>query len=161
VNLSNKYSLETCPLHPNITCFHHCASDLHFKLNRPQLLVWAKAIKAECALYTKPSISSPMFRESLALKHISKVAMDSAAAPMTPMMPFLSPFQYPQFSMGYVWRVWYAISFPPLLCWCRHGSHGSIHPVTSASRTPFARLRRLLRHPLPTLQSPNSVKCMT
>ena len=61
-----------------------------------------------------------MFRESLALKHILKVAMDTAAAPSTPIpstlkppadvspsqgqmpvMPFANPFPFPQFGMGY------------------------------------------------------------
>ena len=33
--LSDKYSPGLCSLHPNLSCFHHCASNLHFNLDHP------------------------------------------------------------------------------------------------------------------------------
>jgi hypothetical protein len=114
--LSDKYSPGLCTRHPELPCFHHRASDLHFKLDRPRLLVWAQAIKSGTATYEKIPILSPMFKASLALKHPSKGAIPdinpataaatqlsipnfAPAAPSTPFptlsMPFMPPF------MGY------------------------------------------------------------
>src|SRR5216684_6607740 len=53
VKLTDKYPPGLCPLHSNLPCFHHCASDLHFNLNRPRLLVWAQAIKLGTTMYEK------------------------------------------------------------------------------------------------------------
>ena len=84
-NLEEKYPAGRCPLHPDLPCFHHRASDLHFNLDRPRLLVWAQAIKAETATYEKVPIASPMFKASLALKRPSKAAVAAAkAAPAAP-----------------------------------------------------------------------------
>ena len=69
--LSDKYPPECYQLHPSLSCFHHQASKLHFKLNCPQLLVWENAIKSGSATYDKIPILSPMFKASLALKCIS------------------------------------------------------------------------------------------
>jgi hypothetical protein len=40
----DKYPAGLCANHPDITCFHHRPSDLHFELNHPCCLVWAAAI---------------------------------------------------------------------------------------------------------------------
>jgi hypothetical protein len=43
-SLAAKYPPGRCALHPDLPCFHHRASDLHFELTRPRLLVWANGI---------------------------------------------------------------------------------------------------------------------
>jgi hypothetical protein len=80
--LSDKYPPECCQLHPSLPCFHHQASKLHFKLDRPQLLVWANAIKSESVTYNKIPILSPMFKASLALKCVSNDS-DTTATTLT------------------------------------------------------------------------------
>jgi hypothetical protein len=110
VNLSDKYSLGLCALHPDLPCFHHHALDLHFNLDRSRLLVWAQAIKSGSATYKKVPILSPMFKALLALKHALKNATDtdtsSAATNVPPaMQPSTSaqgqmpiiPFTFPQY----------------------------------------------------------------
>src|SRR5258708_9995835 len=89
LKLSDKYHPGLCPLHPDLPYFHHHASDLHFKLDRPQLLVWALAIRSDTTTYEKVPILSPMFNASSALKHVSKNTTNSnaAAAPMMTMPP--------------------------------------------------------------------------
>ncbi len=37
--LASKYPPGLCDRHPDLPCFHHRASDLHFNLDRPRLLV--------------------------------------------------------------------------------------------------------------------------
>jgi hypothetical protein len=105
-----------CSLHPNLPCFHHRASKLHFNLDRPRLLVWAQAIKSGSATYEKAPILSPMFKASLALKHSSKTAADVAPAtqpasstlnpntaythmPTMPYFPQYPPFPHPYSQM--------------------------------------------------------------
>jgi hypothetical protein len=105
--LMNKYAPGLCDRHPNLPCFHHRASDLHFNLDRPRLLVWAQAIKAGSATYEKIPMLSPMFKASLALKRASRPDTDTASTvtnvppvmqPQPPIMPMpFTPFaQYPQ-----------------------------------------------------------------
>ena len=43
-SLAAKYPPGRCPTHADLPCFHHRASDLHFELTRPRLLVWASGI---------------------------------------------------------------------------------------------------------------------
>ena len=43
-SLAKKYPPGLCHIHPDLPCFHHRPSDLHFDLNRPRRLVWAAAI---------------------------------------------------------------------------------------------------------------------
>jgi len=109
LKLSDKYPVGRCNSHPDLPCFHHRASDLHFKLDRSRLLVWAQAIKSGSSTYEKIPILSPMFKAALALKHPSKctitdtnptpAAATLASTPPTPFphlpMSFMSPF------MGY------------------------------------------------------------
>jgi hypothetical protein len=85
-------------------------ANLHFKLNRPWLLVWAQAIKSGSLMYEKIPMLSPMFKASLALKHASKNAITDTntaiaaathssianLAPPMPSMPFANLPQYPQ-----------------------------------------------------------------
>src|SRR6266849_11194070 len=71
---TKRYYLGLCSCHPDLPCFHHRVSNLHFNLNRPRLLVWAQAIKAGTASFKKVLILSPMFKASLTLKHPSKNA---------------------------------------------------------------------------------------
>ena len=83
--LEEKYPAGRCNIHPDLPCFHHRASNLHFNLDRPRLLVWAQSIKAETATYEKVPIASPMFKAALALKRPSKNAAEmTKAAPATP-----------------------------------------------------------------------------
>lgn len=43
--IEEKYHAGLCELHPELRCFHHRVSDLHFDLDcRPRRLVWAAAI---------------------------------------------------------------------------------------------------------------------
>src|SRR5258708_25003367 len=97
LKLSDKYHLGLCPLHPDLPCFHHCMSDLHFKLDRPRLLVWALAIRSDTATYEKVPILSPMFNASSALKHASQNTTNSnaATAPMMTMPPTMPPAMLP------------------------------------------------------------------
>lgn len=44
LKLEEKYPPGRCSVHPDISCFHARAADLHFELNRPQRLGWAMAI---------------------------------------------------------------------------------------------------------------------
>jgi hypothetical protein len=53
MKITLKYLLGVCPLHPDLSCFHHRPSNSHFKLDRLQLLVWAQAIKSGSATYEK------------------------------------------------------------------------------------------------------------
>jgi hypothetical protein len=115
--LADKYTPGLCPLHPDLPCFHHRASDLHFNLDRPRLLVWAQAIQQGHTTYEKVPILSPMFKASLALKRASKNAINTdtltASTPpamqlstpnlahtqgQMPIMPFANFPQYPQVS---------------------------------------------------------------
>ena len=80
--LSDKYPPGRCQLHPSLPCFHHQAFKLHFKLNHPQLLVRANAIKSESVTYNKISILSPMFKASLTLKCVSNDS-DTIATTLT------------------------------------------------------------------------------
>ena len=112
MKFTDKYSLGLCPLHPNLPCFHHRPTDLHFNLDHPHVLVWAQAIKAGSATYDKVPLQSPMFKAALAIKHASKFklhsSMAAAAVPPSPstsaqgLMPTVPPFtnvslpQYPQ-----------------------------------------------------------------
>jgi hypothetical protein len=113
--LADKYYPGLCDNHPNLPCFHHRMSNLHFNLDHPWLLVWAQAIKSEHTLYEKMPILLPIFKTSLALKTMSKCAKKvtdsditiatnmppanqpstSAQGPM-PTMPFVNFPQYPQ-----------------------------------------------------------------
>jgi hypothetical protein len=43
-SLAEKYPPGCCLTHPDIPCFRHRPSDLHFDLNCPHRLVWAVAI---------------------------------------------------------------------------------------------------------------------
>ncbi|KAI0279055.1 hypothetical protein BC826DRAFT_1113105 [Russula brevipes] len=82
--LEDKYMLGLCSSHPDLPCFHHCANDLHFKLDHPRLLA------------------------DLALKHPLKntVNYNTTAAPPAPstptpnmafaQMPFMGFPQFPQ-----------------------------------------------------------------
>ncbi len=93
MKLTNKYSLGLCSRHPKLPCFHHPASDMHFNLDRPRLLVWAQAIKSGSVTYEKAPILSPMFKASLALKHASKNATDpdTPSAAATNLLPVTQP----------------------------------------------------------------------
>jgi hypothetical protein len=42
--LADKYSPGICPIHPDISCFHHRKTDFHFHLDQPAQYVWAHAI---------------------------------------------------------------------------------------------------------------------
>src|SRR5258707_4897813 len=97
LKLSDKYHPGLCPLHPDLPYFHHRTSDLHFKLNWPQLLVWALAIRSDTTTYEKVPILSPMFNALSALKHVSKNTTNSnaAAAPMMTMPPTMPPAMPP------------------------------------------------------------------
>jgi len=110
MKLTDKYPPGLCSLHPNLPCFHHHTSDLHFKLDHPRLLIWAQAIKSgsSSTSYEKIPMLSPMFKASLALKCVSKSAIanttTTAAATQlftpnlahtTPSMPFATLPQYP------------------------------------------------------------------
>ena len=101
--LTDKYPPGLCSHHPDLPCFHYRVADLHFKLDRPRLLVWAQAIKVGSATYEKVPILSPMFKMSLALKRPSKNATNAATATATslaslagPSVPFANVAQYPQ-----------------------------------------------------------------
>ncbi len=87
VKLTNKYSPGLCPLHSNLPYFHHHASDLHFNLDCPQLLVWAQAIKLGTTIYEKVPIVSPMFKLSHALKHALKTSVTFVNSPTTSTLP--------------------------------------------------------------------------
>jgi hypothetical protein len=42
--ITKKYPVGHCNVHPEISCFYHRPAELHFELNRPRCLVWAAAI---------------------------------------------------------------------------------------------------------------------
>ncbi|KAF8502634.1 hypothetical protein F5888DRAFT_1867499 [Russula emetica] len=98
IRLGNKYAPGMCSLHPDLPCFHHRASDLHFNLDRPRLLVWAQAIKSGSATYEKVPILSPMFKAQLALKRASQITTNSNTTVATGMTPPLPTYPYPYHS---------------------------------------------------------------
>ena len=132
--LTDKYPPGLCSLHPDIPCFHHRVSDLHFKLERTRLLVWAQAIKSGKASYEKVPILSPTFKDSAALKRPSKnaimpntstaaVAAASSSihtlAPTTPTMPFANLSQYGQYPQ---------MLFLPVSPFMGYGAPGMVYP---------------------------------
>src|SRR6266576_1002173 len=89
--LASKYPLGLCDCHPDLPCFHHHASNLHFNLDCPQLLVWAQAIKSGSTSYKKVPMLSPMFKALLALKHASKSATKTNTTTTTNVLPAMQP----------------------------------------------------------------------
>jgi hypothetical protein len=173
--LTNKYHLGLCTRHQDLPCFHHHVSDLHFNLDCPCLLVWAQVIKSGSATYEKVPILSPMFKASLALKHASKIVMDSDTAfagatnmlpatqppstpiqgqmPTMPMTPFMNFLQYPQvlFSQMYV----------PLSLFMGYGPGTppySSNPFLAAGLSMVSMPTTPLHHSL--LSSPPTANCM-
>jgi hypothetical protein len=84
-----KYLPGVCPLHPDLSCFHHRPSNSHFKLDRPQLLVWAQAIKLGSATYEK----IPCYR--LCSRHRWPSNMRQKALLRMPIRPALHPHHLP------------------------------------------------------------------
>ncbi len=115
MRLADKYPPGVCPDHPDLPCFHHRPSRLHFKLDRPRLLVWAQAIQAGSATLEKVPILSPMFKAGLALKHVSKSAAAASTSaspphsipsttnplPSMPQFPQMLPFMPPFMPYGF------------------------------------------------------------
>jgi hypothetical protein len=66
-----------------MSCFHHHASNLHFELTCPRLLIWATAIKNGTASFEKIPISSNLFKAEHTLKR-SKKSEPVTATPPTP-----------------------------------------------------------------------------
>jgi hypothetical protein len=173
MKLTDKYPPGLCPLHPDLPCFHHRAADLHFKLDRPRLLVWAQAIKSGMAMYEKAPIVSPMFHMSHAIKHASKKSTDSPtttsppamspAEPSTsapqvqmPVMPFPALFQYPQIPFPQV-----SPQAPFFMGYGGSGMPYSGHPFFAAG-TGMEAMPRALHHQSRSLpSSPPTTTCTT
>ncbi len=92
MKLGIKYPLGNCLAHPDISCFYHHISNLHFKLDHPRHLVWAQAINSRSATYDIVPMLSPMIKTALALKHLLKSAQGSntATAAMINMLPTMT-----------------------------------------------------------------------
>ena len=103
MKLGIKYPLGNCLAHPDISCFYHHISNLHFKLDCPRCLVWAQAINSGSATYNIAPMLSPMFKAALALKCPSKSAQGSNTATaaminMPPTMTNVPPAMQPSMS---------------------------------------------------------------
>jgi hypothetical protein len=96
--LMEKYKPGKCPVHLEITCFHHRGLDLHFDMgNRGRSLVWANAIKKGACTYDAPPLGQPLFKAEAAMKTKNSPATQGKNATTTaedtqPAAP--NPFHY-------------------------------------------------------------------
>src|SRR5216684_442693 len=170
IKLMDKYPPGLCPLHRDLPCFHYHAADLHFNLDRPQLLVWAHAIKSGTATYEKIPILSPMFKAGQALKCTSKSSTDSPMPPtppptmepstpmptqvQMPVMPFPTLFQYPQMPFPQV-----SLQMPLFMGYGGMGMPYSGNPFTTGAGTEAMPIRAPHRQSHSPPSSPPTADC--
>ncbi|KAJ7124081.1 hypothetical protein C8R43DRAFT_1031254 [Mycena crocata] len=114
--ISDKYPAGTCSVHPEIECFHHRPTNLHYELTRTKKIVWAAAIRNNAATLTTIPSGSQHFNIKSALKSKKPtpnipIRAPEAGIPQTPAPPqpftpqfpyYASPFGYPSTPhMGY------------------------------------------------------------
>ncbi|KAJ7742112.1 hypothetical protein DFH07DRAFT_777789 [Mycena maculata] len=87
--ISNMYTPGTCSLHPNIECFHHRVTNMHFALDRAKKIVWAAAMKKGTATIISPPLSSNHFKAKAVIKKtaVPNGAVPAAANPPPPLTP--------------------------------------------------------------------------
>ncbi|KAJ6614198.1 hypothetical protein B0H10DRAFT_2221508 [Mycena sp. CBHHK59/15] len=145
--ISNMYPPGTCSLHPDIECFHHRTTDLHFALDRPKKIVWAAAMKKGTSTIISPPLASNHFKVKAAIKKtaVPNVALPTAAnllPPLTPVAPaaqpinpYSNPYPYPPIPfpppMGY----------PPYPSYHPPGFYGHTSHMLPWQETPRAHRR--------------------
>lgn len=132
------YTVGLCARHPDMRCFHHKPSDLHFELTRPRINVWAAAYvsaiilgsqlplcyfqqRGDVKALTEMPIGSALFKKEHALKRKQpkivehNASIPDAATPVSALNPPPISFpQQPQYGMPPYMMPYSGYAFPPV-----------------------------------------------
>ncbi|KAJ6548295.1 hypothetical protein B0H10DRAFT_1969206, partial [Mycena sp. CBHHK59/15] len=134
--ISNMYPPGTCSLQPDIECFYHRVTDLHFALDHPKKIVWAATMKKGTSTIISPPLESNHFKAKAAIKKtaVPNVAVPTAAnlpPPLTPaapaaqpINPYSNPYPYPPIPFHLQWATrhthlithWDSMAMHPICC---------------------------------------------